>query len=613
MGNNKKTKKVTNQNPTVSIVTITQIKRQETLKICLELIKDQTYKNIIEWVIVEGSKTLEDSLENEKFIKTLTLPGINIVYIPGYHLENDVPIFNNNKLGQLRNLGNNACKGDIIIPMDDDDHIFSCRVEHTVQMLVNSKCQIAGCSEKYLYDYSLERLFQFKSFGANHSTNDCMAFKKEYLLNNSHDPTCENAEEKSFTKNFTNPMVQLDPKLVLIGSSHTQNTFNKREICTFGCLLKNPANPSEGYIYSNIVHPKEKVTDLIPEKYFQRYREIFETNSYSEFDISYFCGGTSIDWDPRSNSLGGSEQAIVHLSKEWVKMGKKVCVYGKVPEITFEGITFVDWKKFPFHQKHRIVILWRMSGVNCGLIFPIKADKLWVDFHDNNFEFRINYLEYSHKIDKIFFKSEYHLEYYQNHFKTKVKEYEIIPNGLRISDFVDPGVSREPFRFCYCSCYTRGLVDILQHLWPIIYQNEPRAEFHVYYGMDSLDPNLKNQIQYLLGQPGVIDHGRQSVQMINIEKWKSTFQLYITDTNQEIDCISIRETLLTGCIPLISNSGVFKNRDGLHFDLGLGWPRIAQGILNIIRKPDFLNIVRGQLKVSKTITNWQETAEEWIN
>jgi glycosyltransferase involved in cell wall biosynthesis len=597
----------------VSIVTITQIKRQETLKICLDLIKDQTYKNIIEWVLVEGSKNLEDSLENEKFIKTLVLPGIEIVYIPGYHLENEVPVFNDNKLGQLRNLGNNACKGDIIIVMDDDDYYFPKRVEHSVSMLVNSKCEIAGCSEKYLYDYSLERLVKFKSFGPNHSTNDCMAFKRSYLLTNSHDPSKENAEEKSFTKDFTNPMVQLDPKMVLVGSSHTENTFNKREIITYGCLWKNPLNPKEGYMYPNIIHPEEKVDDLIPEFYFKRYLDLFNTNEKSEFDISYFCGGTSIDWDPRSKSLGGSEQAVVHLCKEWVKFGKKVCVYGKVPEITFQGITFLDWKKFPFHQKHDIVIIWRMPGVNCGLLFPIKAKSLYVDFHDNNFDFRYNYLEHTHKVNKFFFKSQFHLDYYQNHFKTKVKDYEIIPNGLRISEFSDPIVTREPYRFCYCSCYTRGLVNLLQFVWPVIFHNEPSAEFHIYYGMDQLDPQTRQQLTFLMGQPGIMDHGRQPVEMINLEKRRSTFQLYITDCQAEIDCISIRESLLTGCIPLISNSGVFKDRDGLHFDLESGWPKISQGIVNLMRKPEFLELVRNELKKSKTITSWQETAEEWLN
>ena len=55
MGKKSKTTKVA---LTFSIVTINKIKRQETIKITAELIKNQTYKNIIEWVIVEGSKTL---------------------------------------------------------------------------------------------------------------------------------------------------------------------------------------------------------------------------------------------------------------------------------------------------------------------------------------------------------------------------------------------------------------------------------------------------------------------------------------------------------------------------------------------------------------------------
>ena len=70
-----------------------------------------------------------------------------------------------------------------------------------------------------------------------------------------------------------------------------------------------------------------------------------------------------------------------------------------------------------------------------------------------------------------------------------------------------------------------------------------------------------------MGQPGVMDHGRRPMDEIIKEKWKSSFHLYITDCEGEIDCISIRESLCTGCIPLISKSGVFDKRDGLHFNL----------------------------------------------
>ena len=53
--------------------------------------------------------------------------------------------------------------------------------------------------------------------------------------------------------------------------------------------------------------------------------------------------------------------------------------------------------------------------------------------------------------------------------------------------------------------------------------------------MDQVDQQTKQQLQYLLGSKGVMDHGRQPVEIINIEKWKSTFHLYITNTESEID------------------------------------------------------------------------------
>ena len=603
-------------NVSVSILTINQTKRQETIILTAEHINNQTYKNIIEWVIVCGDKNLEDCLENEKFIKTLKC-NVPIIYVPGYHLDGETKVFNENHLGELRNISNRTSKGEICVCFDDDDYYPKTRVEHSVQMLTASKAEIAGCSEKYLYDFCLNLLFKFKSYGPNHSTNDCFAYKRSYFENNSYEPLLDNAEESSFTKKFINPMVQLDSKHCIIGSSHSQNTFNKKEICIFGCLWKNPEKPQEGFMYPQIIHPKETVVDLMGQELFDRYNSIFNKSEQSEFDISYTTGGTSIDWDPTSKSLGGSEQAVLHLSTEWVKMGKKVAVYGKVPEMVFNGIHFIDWKKFPFHKHHNIVILSRMASINCFLPFPIKAKKLFVDYHDNNFVFRHEYLKYTHKIDKIFFKSDFHLDYYQKHFNLTLKpeQYNIIPNGLRVSDFSEsPQIKRELYRFCYCSCYTRGLIELLMYVWPLIYRNEPRAEFHIYYGMDSVDQDTRQNLALLMGQPGVMDHSRRPVEDIVKEKWKSSFHLYITDCPGEIDCISIRESLITGCIPLISKLGVFEKREGLHFDLDKtqqGYQRIALGILNLLAKPDFIEICRQRFHLSSTIMDWKTIAQEW--
>jgi hypothetical protein len=606
-----------NRNPTVSIVTVSQIKRQGTIKLTLDHVNNQNYKNIIEWVIVEGSKNIEDCLANEEFIKTLKCNNVPIVYIPG-HTDG---IFNNNHLGELRNLTNKKSKGEIIVVMDDDDWYPKTRVSHAVNMLVNSKALIAGCSSKYLYDYDIEVLLQFKQFGPNHSTNDCFAYKRSYLENNSYDPSKDMAEESSFTKDFSNKMVQLDPKHTIIGSSHSFNTFNKKEICITSCLLKNPFNPTEGNLYPMSFKSEDTVENLMGKEMVEKYTNFFINGEQDQFDISYFCGGTSIDWDFTSQSLGGSEQAVVNLANEWTKLGKKVAVYGKLlKEGIFNNVSYFSWKNFPFHKEHQIVILWRMSGINCGLQFKIRTKKLLVDYHDNNFVFRHPYTPYTDRINRIFFKSEFHLEEYQKFFKIKLEpeQYSVILNGIRIDEFRSNDlIQREPYRFCYCSCYSRGLEELLTYVWPLIYQNEPRAELHVYYGIQSIDdPEMKQKLTMLMGQPGVMDHGRRPVDEIAKEKQKSTFHLYITDCIGETDCISIRESLVAGCIPLISNSGVFKNRDGLRFNLDKtpeGYKNIAIGILNVLQKPEFLDIARQQFSLSKTICSWKDVAEQWID
>jgi glycosyltransferase involved in cell wall biosynthesis len=587
--------------PTVSIVTISQWKRFNCLQILCDLIKDQTYENTIEWVIVEGSKSEEDALKNADAIKMLE-SKVSIVYLP---FEASL------KLGALRNKGNLACKGDITVVMDDDDYYPSERIAHAVEKLSNSNANIAGCSAMYVYDYFLEGLYKFNEFGPFHSTNNCMAWKKEYLKKNKHDPEKDSAEESSFTLSFKEPMVQLDAIKTIVVSSHDANTYNKREILIGGTHKIN----------STVNQLDEPVTKFIKEPYFSRLKSIFYKESVSPYDIVYITGGFSSNWDPRDTTLGGSEQAVVHLTTEWALRGKKVAVYGQVPEITYNGVDYIDWKCFPFQAKHNVVILWRLFGLICSAPFPLKATHIWHDVHDNLKEgiFPTVWKKYNKVIQKIFFKSEYHRsEFEKSGIKLENSRCIIIPNGLRISSFSQniENVIRNPYRFCYCSCYTRGLAKILQFIWPIIYSLEPRAELHVYYGMNAVrDKGFKDVMLGLLSQPGVMDHGRQPMDIIIREKYMSNFHLYITDTTGEIDCISIRESLITGAIPLLSTSGIFKDRPGIHFDITdeLSYKKIGLHIANMLKKQDNLKEYRERLKKSPLIIGWDKIAQAWLD
>ena len=204
---------------TVSILTITQYKRQASLLLLRDLILAQDYP-LLEWILVEGSPTSEEADANEAFCKALLLNSDTpIRYIQGCQGAG---------IGHLRNVANEAALGDVRVVLDDDDYYPPDRVRHAVESLNKSGKQLAGCSKMFLYDYPSERLFQFKSFGKNHSTFSCMAWTRSYK--GLCDPTARFAEETSFTRGFTEPMVQLHPAKTIVQSSHHGNTYSKKNL-----------------------------------------------------------------------------------------------------------------------------------------------------------------------------------------------------------------------------------------------------------------------------------------------------------------------------------------------------------------------------------------------
>jgi len=602
-------KKLNDKNYTVSILTITQNKRFDCINILFDLIKNQTYKNIIEWVIIEGSKTKEEIEINSSNINNLISLKSNELTFPIIYIKNENIV----KLGELRNIGNKNCKGDITVCMDDDDYYFPNRIEHAVDKLSKSNYLIAGCSNHLMYDYSLNILLQMRIFGENHSINSCMAWKKEYLLTNSHDPETEFGEEKSFTKNFSEPMVQLDPESTVIISSHQYNTFSKK---MFFILAVNLPHEEK----SNKIINKP-ISNYIKKDIYNRYCDIFKkSTNNTDYDIVYMCGGFSIKWDPIDKKLGGSEQAVVNLSENWVKLGKTVIVYGEVPNKIVNDVVYCDWKEFDYNKKYKNVILWRRFGIDFFLPFNVKADMIIMDVHDNfKGQLQMSYKNNRYKCNKIFLKSNYHKECFLNKVDNNFDQNKIviIPNGIRVDKFnlCPENIIRNPYRFCYCSCYTRGLDKLISTVWPIIYSYEPRSELHVYYGMDGInDENYKNYLKLLLAQPGVMDHGRQPIEIIIREKYLSSYHFYISNTEAEIDCISIRESIVTGCIPLLSNFGVFKEREGFHvdFDNDKEIKMAAVKIINFIKNKDKVEELRKKIMLSDTIINWNDVSKKWL-
>ena len=181
-----------------------------------ECYKHQTYpKERMEWIIVDdGTDKIKDLIESSE-----------IKEIKYFALDKKIT------LGKKRNMLHDKSKGDIIVYMDDDDYYPPTRVEHAVTMLKQSpNTLIAGSSELFIYFKTINEMYSFGPYKPNHATAATFAFKRKLLTKTRYNESACLAEEKEFLKNYTFPMVQLDPKQVILVFSHSHNTFDKNEL-----------------------------------------------------------------------------------------------------------------------------------------------------------------------------------------------------------------------------------------------------------------------------------------------------------------------------------------------------------------------------------------------
>ena len=219
----------------VSVCTPT-FNRRPFIPYMFKCFKHQTYKGPIEWIIVDdGTDKIED------LILSSGIP--NIKY---YKIDQKI------SLGKKRNLMHSYAKGDIIIYMDDDDYYPPERISHSVEQLQNNPTVLcAGSTILYTYFKDIDKIVQFGPYGPNHATAATFAFRKELLSITSYEENAAMSEEKHFLKNYTIPIIQLDPRKVILVISHTQNTFDKRTLLT-------------GRVQPTITYTSLSVRDFIP-------------------------------------------------------------------------------------------------------------------------------------------------------------------------------------------------------------------------------------------------------------------------------------------------------------------------------------------------------------
>lgn len=343
----------------------------------------------------------------------------------------------------------------------------------------------------------------------------------------------------------------------------------------------------------------------------------WERESATKRNIVYYCGRSGLKFGPNVSSMGGSEKATVNLSRELVKLGHSVTVFGNVEEGIYDGVLYMNYNKFNPMDEFDVIILWR--GFAFGELQNIKyANKIMLDFHDNS-----NLSQYPDdffdKVDAIMLKSNYHKKLFP---KFNDKNVVICKNGLEdifrqenLKQFSN--VKRERLKFCYTSSYVRELDLILTYIWPGIHSRFPEAELHLFYGMQLVEPSQKKRLEKMIEEsPNTYDNGRIPIEELIKIKFKFPFHLYVTKTNAEIDCLSVRESAQCGCIPIISNEAVFSERQGFHLSGDMKsvdfYENAVDSIIKFVSNKDKIKKTAKKIRNKKEMF-WDDVAKVWEN
>ena len=285
--------------------------------------------------------------------------------------------------------------------------------------------------------------------------------------------------------------------------------------------------------------------------------KFFKTESTGK-DITIYCGYTEHIWNPilfEKKGFGGSEEAVVHLSKYFAKNGHNVEVYANIgtERIEKDGVLWRPFWEFNHRDVVDHLILWRSPKL-CD--YDLKAKNIYIDLHDviSPGEFTSKRLK---KIKKVFVKTNFHKSLFPN---IPDEKFAVIPNGINVNDFADE--TKEEMLIINTSSPDRSMAATAE-VFKRVKQQVPEARLEWAYGWDIFDSAhegdkkmiaWKNEVVEKLNEAGVVQLGKIPQHQIAKLYERANIFLYPTEF-AEIDCISAKKAQLAGCQVITTDFG----------------------------------------------------------
>jgi tetratricopeptide (TPR) repeat protein len=346
-------------------------------------------------------------------------------------------------------------------------------------------------------------------------------------------------------------------------------------------------------------------------------RDCSEPKVWSDKSIVIFCDGSWEDWSPKSavSGIGGSEEAVISISRELTSLGWEVTVYNScgADEGTYDKVRYVNSARFNSEDTFNILIGWRRPGF-FNKKYKARRTCLWM--HDVEPESAFTPVVLAN-VDKVMCLSKYHRELWPSIPEEKIM---YSANGILPEQF-NFEVPRKTHSMIYSSCPSRGL-ELLLDMWSDIKEKYKDAELNVYYGFENYIrgnreyPNRMKWVEMMqekLKQPGIKFHGR--VGHLEIAKAMKEADIWAYPCIfPEISCITALKSLCGGCVPVVIPYGaVGETLNGFGYQTG----QSDLSSENVEEYKDLLLKALGEkhdrnemMEYGKTCT-WARIAENW--
>ena len=395
---------------------------------------------------------------------------------------------------------------------------------------------------------------------------------------------------------------------------------------------------SEGFVKSflevvqNIKkYDRVKATELfnlVPKELDEDYRIqaarnlVVAPKKWDDKSIAIYCGRSLEEWSYPSiySGIGGSEEAVINMSKELTALGYSVTVYNRCGDMKgeYDGVNYLPYYFFNKKDVFDTLIIWR-NPLSFTEKFKAKRKYLWL--HDIAHPEHFNKEIYDN-IDKIFFLSKWHRTNLPDCPEEKVF---ITNNGINPRDFENLP-EKKALSLVWSSSYDRGLLPFIKNILPLIKKELPEVTLDVAYGWQNIEkemdmvPHLKklySELSPILeNTEGITHHGRLShKELANLlgSSWVYPYASEFGETNNitsqkcQAAGVFVVTTPQTGGTPervkfgeIVKGSGIYTDKQQQKV--------FAERVISSLKKTQVNTQLIEEIKQQ---FSWSNTAKQW--